>query len=235
MEQGYVTLLANRAGKVTRDGALPRHVLVVDELAHYLLPPTARSSPSSPSWCATGALGEVLARAADPDRWQWREAQIRYTGYCRRPVRLTGQILTVDEGTGEIHTVSDTRREPDEVLLKACGSRRATVCPPCSEVYRADSWQLVAAGLRGGKGIPQCPRRCAQARNRRAWYRAGVLPASGPRPQPQLATKMSAAKVPFGQRRGDERPVSATVCPGGACRCLRLWSRGVRAFAGWGR
>ena len=43
---------------------------------------------------------------------------------------------------------------PDGMLLKACGSRRATVSRPCSEVYRADSWHLVAAGLRGGKGVP---------------------------------------------------------------------------------
>jgi FtsK/SpoIIIE family len=39
MEQRYLTLLANRARKVTREGGLPLHVLVVDELAHYLLAP----------------------------------------------------------------------------------------------------------------------------------------------------------------------------------------------------
>jgi uncharacterized Zn-finger protein len=40
------------------------------------------------------------------------------------------------------------------VIYKACGDRRASVCPPCSERYRADTWQLIAAGLRGGKGVP---------------------------------------------------------------------------------
>jgi hypothetical protein len=39
MEQRYLTLLANRARKVTRDSGLTLHVLVVDELAHYLLAP----------------------------------------------------------------------------------------------------------------------------------------------------------------------------------------------------
>ncbi|MGZ4619465.1 MAG: FtsK/SpoIIIE domain-containing protein, partial [Frankiaceae bacterium] len=39
MEQRYLTLLANRARKVTRDSALALRVLVVDELAHYLLAP----------------------------------------------------------------------------------------------------------------------------------------------------------------------------------------------------
>ncbi|WP_343577812.1 replication initiator, partial [Mycobacterium sp.] len=44
---------------------------------------------------------------------------------------------------------------PDGVLLKACGQRRATRCPTCSATYRSDAYQLVAAGLRGGKGIPE--------------------------------------------------------------------------------
>ncbi|MDP8929569.1 MAG: replication initiation protein, partial [Actinomycetota bacterium] len=29
-----------------------------------------------------------------------------------------------------------------------------SVCPSCSATYRADAWQLFAAGLRGGKGVP---------------------------------------------------------------------------------
>ena len=27
------------------------------------------------------------------------------------------------------------------------------VCPSCSRLYQADAWQLVAAGIRGGKGV----------------------------------------------------------------------------------
>ena len=46
-----------------------------------------------------------------------------------------------------------TDREPDATLLKACGNRRASVCPSCSTTYQADSFQLLAAGLRGGKGV----------------------------------------------------------------------------------
>ncbi len=48
-----------------------------------------------------------------------------------------------------------TDREPDATLLKACGNRRASVCPSCSATYQADSFQLLAAGLRGGKGVPE--------------------------------------------------------------------------------
>jgi hypothetical protein len=39
--------------------------------------------------------------------------------------------------------------------LKACGSRRAARCPSCSATYRYDAYHLVAAGLRGGKGVPE--------------------------------------------------------------------------------
>jgi hypothetical protein len=48
-----------------------------------------------------------------------------------------------------------TDQEPDATLLKACGNRRVSVCPSCSATYQADSFQLLAAGLRGGKGIPE--------------------------------------------------------------------------------
>jgi hypothetical protein len=51
--------------------------------------------------------------------------------------------------------VYSTDREPDATLLKACGNRRASVCPSCSATYQADSFQLLAAGLRGGKGVPK--------------------------------------------------------------------------------
>jgi hypothetical protein len=43
---------------------------------------------------------------------------------------------------------------PDGVLYVPCGDRRASVCPPCAETYRADTYQLIRAGIIGGKGIP---------------------------------------------------------------------------------
>lgn len=39
-------------------------------------------------------------------------------------------------------------------LLVACGNRRASVCPTCARVYRADTYQLIRAGLVGGKATP---------------------------------------------------------------------------------
>jgi len=69
-------------------------------------------------------------------------------------VRLLGGVDHVDAATGEAHTVFETAGKPDGVLLKACGTRRAARCPPCAEVYRADAYQLLTAGLAGGKGVP---------------------------------------------------------------------------------
>ncbi len=37
-----------------------------------------------------------------------------------------------------------------------CKDRRASVCPSCSRLYAKDAWHLVAAGIRGGKGVDAC-------------------------------------------------------------------------------
>src|SRR3954468_5393427 len=103
---------------------------------------------------APPVLEDALARAADPDVWERFERQLRATGYCRRPVRLAGAVEAVDNATGECRTAYSTAGEPDGTLLKCCGNRREAVCPSCAERYRGDAFQLVAAGLRGGKGVP---------------------------------------------------------------------------------
>jgi hypothetical protein len=97
-------------------------------------------------------LQEVIDRAG-PGYDRWAE-QVATTSYCVHPVRLRGRVEHADSQTGEVRTVYATEREPDGTLLKACGTRRASVCPSCSATYRADSFQLLAAGLRGGKGVP---------------------------------------------------------------------------------
>ena len=99
-------------------------------------------------------LADLCARGGNPHGYaQWRR-QVRGAGYCQRPVRLVGGVDHIDSDTGEARTVFDTAEEPDGQLLKACGTRRAARCPPCAEVYRADAYQLLRAGLAGGKGVP---------------------------------------------------------------------------------
>jgi hypothetical protein len=100
-----------------------------------------------------GVVAEAIARAG-PGYDRWME-QVAATGYCAHPVRLRGTVEHADPQSGEVHTVYSTDREPDATLLKACGNRRVSVCPSCSTIYQADSFQLLAAGLRGGKGVPE--------------------------------------------------------------------------------
>jgi hypothetical protein len=102
----------------------------------------------------TTDLGFLLSRAGDTAAFErWLDLG-RSTGWCEHPVRLAGNTLYVDPATGEIVSSYTTAGELDGHLLKACGTRRATACGPCSETYRADAWHLIAAGLRGGKGVP---------------------------------------------------------------------------------
>jgi hypothetical protein len=100
-----------------------------------------------------GVLGEVLDRAGQGyARWAELVAQ---AGYCHHPIRLAGRVEHADRKTGEVRAVYDSEREPDGVLLKACGTRRESRCPSCAATYRADAYQLLAAGLKGGKGVPE--------------------------------------------------------------------------------
>jgi len=98
-------------------------------------------------------LQEVIQRAGPGyDRWAELVAQ---AGYCHHPIRLRGRVEQTDRQTGEVRQVYTTEGEPDGVLLKACGTRRESRCPSCAAVYRADAYQLLAAGLQGGKGVPE--------------------------------------------------------------------------------
>jgi len=78
----------------------------------------------------------------------------RHPGGCLQPVLLRGRVDHIDGATGELLHRYTTVHEPGGVLPIACKTRRASQCPPCAEVYRADTYQLIRAGLSGGKGIP---------------------------------------------------------------------------------
>jgi hypothetical protein len=100
-----------------------------------------------------GVLSEVVERAGHGyERWAELVAQ---AGYCHHPIRLAGRVDQADRQSGEVRTVYDSDREPDGVLLKACGTRRESRCLSCAATYRADAYQLLAAGLKGGKGVPE--------------------------------------------------------------------------------
>ncbi|MGW2490070.1 replication initiator [Streptomyces sp. NPDC001606] len=86
--------------------------------------------------------------------------QLSGLGGCTNPVRLDGHRTeyAVDAATGEIGRVLhhlDSGSLAAGQLLVRCNNRRATRCAACAETYRRDTFHLITAGLRGGKGTPE--------------------------------------------------------------------------------
>ncbi|MFD9717945.1 replication initiator [Streptomyces sp. NPDC059076] len=86
--------------------------------------------------------------------------QLRGLGGCLHPIRLDGHRTEhrLDTSSGEIGAVLHRLNSSDlpaGSLLVRCNNRRATRCTACAEVYRRDTFQLITAGLRGGKGTPE--------------------------------------------------------------------------------
>ncbi|MEV6495496.1 replication initiator, partial [Actinoplanes sp. NPDC051633] len=97
---------------------------------------------------------QAVARAARPDYEAWL-SHVKAASACTRPVRLAGTMLTIDLAARRILDERHTADMPDGVIYKPCGNRRESVCPSCSERYKRDAYQIVRAGLVGGKGIPE--------------------------------------------------------------------------------
>ncbi|GII56307.1 replication initiation protein [Planotetraspora thailandica] len=100
------------------------------------------------------AIHGAISRLNDPHYTRWA-SQIRRAGGCRQPIHLRGKVEHWDTATGTLLHRYSTRLEPDGVLRVPCKTRRASRCPSCAEVYRADTYHLIRAGLVGGKGVPQ--------------------------------------------------------------------------------
>lgn len=73
--------------------------------------------------------------------------------YCHHPIRLVGSSTTYSRVTGAAMASFSSSELPFGVLYRPCGNRRADVCPPCSRVYARDTFELIRAGLLGGKGV----------------------------------------------------------------------------------
>lgn len=78
--------------------------------------------------------------------------QVRRANGCEHPIRLRGSTW------GNPATDWSTDELPGGIAYVACKSRRASHCGPCSRLYQGDAYQLIVAGLRGGKGAPQIVR-----------------------------------------------------------------------------
>jgi hypothetical protein len=76
---------------------------------------------------------------------------IRRTGGCTSPIRLEGESVALSARSGAVLARRSTRWQAPGFVLVACGNRRESRCPPCSERYRRDAYFLVAAGLAGNE------------------------------------------------------------------------------------
>ncbi|MFJ5027612.1 replication initiator [Streptomyces sp. NPDC088560] len=97
---------------------------------------------------------DLIRLVSDPLYPRWRE-QIKAIGGCAHPIYLSGSTVTRDAVTGEVISSYSTAGEPGERLAVRCRNRRASVCEPCSRLHAGDTFQLVRAGLSGGKGVPE--------------------------------------------------------------------------------
>jgi len=118
------------------------------------LAPALVDDPAGPGAGTRTLDAELLERAARDDYQQWLGTAMA-AGGCVRPIRLRGTITDIYAATGEVIRRLDTGSLPDKTIYLPCGDRRASVCPPCAETYRADTYQLIRAGLAGGKGVPE--------------------------------------------------------------------------------
>ncbi|CAM5526037.1 replication initiator [Streptomyces griseorubiginosus] len=100
-----------------------------------------------------GGAAALVARASEREFAAWRRNIVRLGG-CTNPIHLVGTATVFDTTTGAA-LLSYGSDVYGGRLLTACGNRRATVCRACSALYRADTYQLVRAGLVGGKNVPE--------------------------------------------------------------------------------
>jgi uncharacterized protein YjeT (DUF2065 family) len=100
------------------------------------------ASTALSDWVAPGSLAieQAIRRASSLGYESWWQ-RCAAVGFCANPV----QSSAYDPELG--------RRV---AVMIRCGNRRAAICPSCSDLYAADTWQLVHAGAQGGHhGMPE--------------------------------------------------------------------------------
>lgn len=157
--------------------------------------------PSGTEWMADLAR---LVNAPGYERWR---SMVAAAGGCAHPVHLAGQSMIVDTGTGEILHVYTTDGEPSGHLLVACGNRRASVCPACSQTYQADTFHLIRAGLSGGKGVPE-----TVSAHPRAFVTL-TAPSFGPSTRTATAAPVVPATAPGGASTGGRSAATSDTSP----------------------
>lgn len=192
-----------------------------------------------------GLREELLERASRDDYPQWLSLA-GAAGGCVRPIRLRGTVRDLDASTGEVLHALDTKDTPDKVIYLPCRDRRASVCPPCAATYRADTFQLIRAGLAAGKASPnrsRCTRVCSPPSPPPALAlstpglnnRTARLPGAGHGARPATARTGASSRAGEGTKRTtpawDSRSARRHSRADGACRrgqrrrSRRRWTR----------
>jgi hypothetical protein len=86
--------------------------------------------------------------------------EVRAAGMAVAPGDVAGRVDYLDAATGQVLRHYSTTREPGGVphVAGETGETRQESCyPACAEIYGVDTYQLVRAGLIGGKGVPEQP------------------------------------------------------------------------------
>jgi len=97
---------------------------------------------------------QLVARLFSRDFDDWSQVLSR-VGFCANPIRLIGRSDTFDTRTGALVRSYGSADEALGVTFTRCGNRRADKCESCSRLYAADTFQLIRAGIAGGKTVPE--------------------------------------------------------------------------------
>ncbi|MGW4030935.1 replication initiator [Streptomyces sp. NPDC004838] len=98
-------------------------------------------------------VAALVERATTPEFDAWRRNVVALGG-CTNPVHLVGETAVFDTATGQALLTYSSGTYGGRLLV-TCGNRRSAVCPACAHVYRGDTYQLIRAGLVGGKGVTE--------------------------------------------------------------------------------
>ena len=149
------------------------------------------------------------------------ERQIYDLGACVDPIRISVATLRTLGVSGQVADVVARRDLPLGVILVRCMNRRASRCPSCARIYQGDTYQLVRAGIVGGKGVPVSVTANPQVfATLTAPSFGAVHQAADPDKPDQVCKRRTPALCPHGRERGclqrhgpDDPLVGSALCP----------------------
>ncbi len=106
-----------------------------------------------PADTSEGTLSSIARRITSRTFTDWADAAAR-VGHCAKPIRLRGTSTRYDTNTGEALSTYSSSDEALGVTYVRCGNRREERCPSCSRIYARDTFELIRAGVTGGKTVP---------------------------------------------------------------------------------